>query len=395
MAQTTQDNLFRHNLIVLTVAQALGAASPPIIVSLGGLIGQQLSDNPALTTLPVSLFNLGLALGTLPSAFIMRRYGRQSAYFIGALLAILGGLVAFAGILNHSFVIFCIGTMLAGYYAANVQSYRFAATDAASDAQRAKAISWVMVGGLFAAIIGPQTVIWTRNAITDVPFAGSFLAQAGLALLAILVLTRLRSTPPLQVTASDAPMRSVGQLLRSPRFALALGSGLVTYGLMVFVMTAAPVAMVGHGHGVDHAALGIQWHVLAMFLPSLVTGRLMARFGTERITAAGLVIIGLSAIAALGGFGLMNFYLSLILLGVGWNFGFIGATAMLTASHTQAERARAQGLNDFVIFGTVALASFFSGALLQASGWEVINWMIFPAIALVLAPLVWSIGRKA
>ncbi|ARO13570.1 major facilitator transporter [Ketogulonicigenium robustum] len=381
-------------MVVLTTAQALGAASPPIIISLGGLIGQQLSSTPALATLPVSLFNLGLALGTLPAAFLMRRCGRQAAYMIGALVAIIGALVAFAGVYTQNFTTFCLGTLIAGYYAANVQSYRFAATDSATEAQRAKAISWVMIGGLIAAVVGPQTVIWTRNAFGGVPFAGSFLAQAVLAILAMIVLTRLRPTAPHTPQPTDAPARSVGEMLRTPRFLLALASGLVTYGLMVFVMTAAPIAMVGHGHGVDAAALGIQWHVLAMFLPSLVTSRLMARFGTERMTAAGLVIIGLSAIAALGGFGLVNFYGSLVLLGIGWNFGFIGSTAMLTAAHAPSERARAQGLNDFVIFGTVAIASFSSGALLNASGWVVINWMIFPAIALVLAPLVWRIGRK-
>lgn len=184
--------------------------------------------------------------------------------------------------------------------------------------------------------------------------------------------------------------RPLMQILTMPRYMLAVAAGVVSYGLMVFVMTAAPIAMVGHGHSIDHAALGIQWHVLAMFAPSFVTGHLMARFGKERVTAVGLFLIGVSAAVALAGLEITHFWVSLILLGVGWNFGFIGATAMITDCHTPEERGKAQGANDFLVFGTVAAASFFSGTLLHASGWQTINWLIFPAVALILVPLVWQ-----
>lgn len=385
--------VFRRNLIVLTMAQSLGAASAPIVISLGGLVGQQLSSDPALVTLPVSLFNLGLAMGTLPAAAVMRGFGRRNGYLLGALIGVIAGLTAAFGIARESFAIFCAGTFVAGFYAAYVQSYRFAATDAAdSDTERARAISWVMVGGLIAAVIGPQLVIWTREALPGTPYAGSFLSQAALAMMALPVLFLLRAPRPVRGSAASGGGRSVGQLLASPPFLLAVASGVVSYGLMAFVMTAAPVAMVGHGHTVDHAARGIQWHVLAMFAPSFFTGRLIARFGKERVTASGLVIIALSAVFALAGLGIFHFYVSLILLGIGWNFGFIGATAMVAAAHTPEERGRAQGTNDFIIFGTVAAASFFAGALLQASGWQLINWLIFPAVALILAPLVWQMG---
>ncbi|MBK3745105.1 MFS transporter [Paraburkholderia aspalathi] len=394
----TAEAIARKNIVVLTLAQALGASSPPIIISLGGLVGQKLASDPSLVTMPVSVFNLGLALGTLPAAFLMRQFGRRNAYIFGASLGILGGLVAAAGIFVASFMIFCMGTFTAGFYAAYVQSYRFAAADTATGDLKAKAISWVMVGGLAAAIIGPQLVIWTRGALPGAPFAGSFISQAVLAMLVIPVLLLLRSPKTKTSTTSENTGRTLKEIMLMPRFMLAVAAGVISYGLMTFVMTAAPIAMIGYGHEVDHAALGIQWHVLAMFGPSFFTGHLITRFGKERITALGLLVISCSAIIALSGLALANFWLSLILLGIGWNFGFIGATAMVTDCHTPAERGKAQGANDFIVFGVVAAASFFSGTLLHASGWQTINWMIFPAVGLILVPLLWRIrtlGQEA
>ena len=360
------------------------------------MVGQDLATDPALATLPVSIYNLGLALGTVPAAWIMRQYGRRSGYLLGAMIGVLSGLIAAGAISFGAFIFFCLGTFLAGLYASYVQSYRFAAADGREGADRGRAISWVMVGGLVAAIIGPQLVIATRDAVPGVPFAGSFLSQAALALIAFFVLTRLRGRQPAATaqTSSDDGGRTVLQLLASPKYMLGVAAGVVSYGLMSFVMTAAPLAMVGCGHSIDHAAWGIQWHVLAMFAPSLVTGKLIARFGKEKVTAAGLIIIGISGAVALTGLDLRHFFISLILLGIGWNFGFIGATAMVAAAHTEAERGRAQGLNDFAVFGTVAALSFFSGALMQASGWHLINLMMFPFIAIVLAPLVWQAARR-
>ena len=383
------------NTWILTAAQSLGGASTPIVVSLGGLVGQQLSSNPLLVTLPVSMLHLGLAMGTIPAAMVMRRFGRRSSYLFGAVIGLASGLVASAGILAASFFVFCIGTMLAGFYSAYVQSYRFAATDGLEGHDRERAIARVMLGGLVAAIIGPQLVIWTRDALPGHAFAGSFLSQAALALLAFPILLMLRRPPAHAAAARHAPQggRSVGQFLRTPRYLLAVATGVVSYGLMSFLMTAAPMAMVGQGHSVDAAALGIQWHILAMYGPSFFTGRLMVRFGKERVAAAGLVLIALSAVVALGGLAVAHFWIALILLGVGWNFGFISATAMVADCHTPQERSRAQGTNDFIMFAVVACASFFSGSLLHSSGWRIINQMVFPAIALVLVPLLWNAGR--
>ncbi len=388
--------LARRNVFVLTAAQTLGAASPPIIISLGGIIGQMLSTQEALVTLPVSLYHLGLAAGTIPAAMIMRRYGRRNGYLLGASIGLIAGLVATLGIVAGAFIIFCLGTLMAGFYGSYVQSYRFAATDAATGAFKSKAISYVMVGGLAAAVIGPQLVIWTRDLFITAPFAGSFLSQSVLALLAIPVIMMLK-TPKVEhheVKKTANSGRPLSQIISTPRFILAAAAGMVSYALMSFVMTASPMAMVGCGFTVGEAALGIQWHVLSMFAPSFFTGSLIARFGKEMVTAIGLLLVAASAAVALQGLELANFWLSLVLLGVGWNLSFIGATAMITDCYTHEERGKVQGFNDFLIFGTVAVASFSSGSLLSASGWETINIMVFPIVAAVTVPLLFVALRK-
>lgn len=385
-----------RNVWILTAAQSLGGANAPIVISLGGLVGQRLSSDPALATLPVSLLNLGLALSTVPAALVMRQFGRRAGYTLGACLGLVAGLVAAFGILHESFALFCAGTALAGTYSAYVQSYRFAAADSEGGPNSQRAIARVMMGGLVAAVIGPQLVIWTRDALPGTPFAGSFFSQAALAALSLPVLLMLRRPPaPTGTSAGDASNRPLIRILATPRYLLAIATGTVSYGLMTFVMTASPIAMVGHGHSVDQAALGIQWHILAMYGPSFATGRLMVRFGKERIAAAGLLLIGASAAVALAGTDIAHFWLGLVLLGIGWNFGFLGATAMVADCHTPAERNKVQGANDFLVFGTVACASFFAGSLLHSAGWATINWFVLPAVALVLAPLVWRAARNS
>ena len=385
-----------RNMGLLVAAQSLGGASPPIIISLGGLVGQQLSSNPTASTLPVSIYQLGLALSTLPAAWIMNRMGRRAAYVLGAILGVISGVVAAQGIAHSDFVTFCIGTALAGFYAACVQSYRFAATDLVSEpAQQAKAISRVMIGGLIAAIIGPQVVIWTRDSLPMTPFAGSFYSQAALALLALPLLMGLRLPPPQSKQAVAGDARPLGEIARTPQFVVACAAGVVSYGLMAFLMTAAPMAMVGCGHSVGEAAMGIQWHVLAMFVPSFFTGKLIARYGKRPVTALGLLMIGAAGVLALMGLDIFHFWGSLILLGVGWNFGFIGATALLTECYRPSERAKVQALNDFLVFGTVAVASFGSGQLLHSAGWNGINIGMLPLVAVVLVLLGLHSQRRA
>lgn len=389
----TSDALAKRNAVVLAMAAALGGSSPAIVVSLGGLVGQNLADNKELATLPVSLLNLGLALGTIPAAMLMRRAGRRIGYIVGAGIGLVGGCLAAFGIVSTSFLLFCLGTTIIGMYGSFNQSYRFAATDAASESFKPRAISWVMIGGIAAGFIGPQTVIWLQDAAPAAPFSGAFLGQAALALMSMAVVSFLKPVPV--SAAPKAGGRPLGEIVRQPRFVVAVVAGLVSYALMSFVMTAAPVAMVGCGHTVGDAASGIRWHILAMFGPSFFTGRLITRFGKGPVTAAGLCLIAASAVIGLSGVDVAHFWATLILLGFGWNFGFIGATAMVTDCYRPEERTKVQAANDFLVFGSVAAASFSSGKLLNAGGWETVNWMVFPPVAVALLLLAWQQRARA
>lgn len=385
---THDDALARRNAVVLASAQALGGASPAIVISLGGIVGSQLVTDQTFATVPVSLMQLGLACGVIPAAMLMRRIGRRGGYLIGALVGILGASIAAGGAGGRLFWLFCLGTFLCGLYGAFVQSYRFAAADTASEGFRPRAISWVMLGGLAAAVIGPQSVYWTRDLTPAAPFAASFLAQGALAFLAIGVILLLRAPPVAETKAGGG--RPLGEIMRQPKFIASVTAALVAYGLMSFVMTAAPLAMVGCGHSVGDAALGIQWHVLAMFGPSFFTGRLIARFGKEKVTAFGLLLTALAAIVGLTGLSVAHFWIVLILLGIGWNFGFIGATALVTDCYRPEERVKVQAANDFLVFGSVAIASFSAGGLLSAGGWASVNWLVFPPVAVALALVAWQ-----
>lgn len=382
------DAVAKRNALVLACAQALGGASPAIVVSLGGIVGSHLVADQTFATVPVSLMQLGIATGVIPAAMLMRRLGRRQGYLIGALIGAVAASTAAAGAGSRVFWLFCLGTFMCGLYGAFVQSYRFAAADTASESFKPRAISWVMFGGLAAGIIGPQSVYWTRDLTPAAPFAASFLAQGGLALLAIIVVFQLRAPPVASIRQGGG--RPLSQIMRQPKFIASVMAALVAYGLMSFVMTAAPLAMVGCGHSVGDAALGIQWHVLAMFGPSFFTGKLIARFGKETITATGLLLTAIAAIVGLSGLSVAHFWLALVLLGIGWNFGFIGATALVTDCYRPEERVKVQAANDFLVFGSVAIASFSAGGLLNHGGWDSVNWLVFPPVAIALALVAWQ-----
>jgi len=379
----------KRNALVLSSMQALGGTNPAIIVAVAGLAGQQLASRPELSTLPISLYHLGLALGTIPAALIMRRLGRRSGYLVGATLGILGGLVAAFGIYSNLFIVFCMGTILAGLYASYVQSYRFAAADGADAAFRPKAISWVMAGGLVAAFIATQAVILTRNIGITTPYAASFLAQSALTLLAIPFILMLRNIEPQHTKATHDVGRPLKQIARSPYFVISVLTGVVSYGLMTLIMTATPLAMHSCGHDLRDSTLGIQWHILAMYAPSFFTGHLIERFGKIPVAIVGVLLIAASSVIALSGLSIGHFWLALILLGIGWNFGFIGATAMVTDCYRPEEKNRVQAFNDLLVFGSVAASSFFSGHLLAAEGWATLNLLVFPTVVVVLVALLW------
>lgn len=388
---STQADPSRRNAFILSGMQALGGANPALVVALSSLVGQKMASSPDLATLPVGIFNLGLAVGILPAAYLMRRLGRQGGYIIGALLGIGAGLLAAAGIYSLSFVMFCVGTLLAGLYASYVQSYRFAAADDASDAFRPKAISWVMAGGLLGAIIATQTIIHTQDIWPEHPFAAAFLAQAALAALVLPFAFSLRLAPGTRNQQEKIPYtgRPLREIASNSYFIIALLAGVASYVLMNFLMTASPLAMVMHGHSLKESTLGIQWHILAMFGPSFFTGNLIKRFGKIPVTFAGVLLLGLASIVALLGMTVPHFWVSLILLGLGWNFGFIGATNMVVDCYRPEERGRVQALNDFIIFTCVALSSFTSGRVLAVYGWYGVNTWTLPISAVVMLALAW------
>lgn len=382
-----------RNALVLSGLQALGGANPAVVVALGGLVGSQLAPSTEMATLPVSLFNIGLALGVLPAAFIMRQKGRRFGYVMGSLLGASGGMLAFYGISIGSFLLFCLGTVLAGLYASYVQSYRFAAADSVEGPLKPKAISWVMIGGLVAAVLATQVILHTSDIIPSLPFAGTFIAQAMLALCALPLIAFLRNDPASHHTPAEQAQAQHGrpllEIIKQPKFIVAVIAGTSSYSLMSFMMTASPLAMVGCGHSMRDSTLGIQWHILAMFGPSFFTGTLIRRFGKIAITLSGLLLIALASVVALNGLSVEHFWISLILLGLGWNFGFIGATAMVTDCYRNEERNRVQAFNDFLVFGSVAISSFSSGQLLVTHGWDGINTWTFPIVGVVVISLMW------
>ncbi|SDU06288.1 MFS transporter [Stappia sp. ES.058] len=386
------DRLARRNAVLLAIAQALGGASASIVIASASLVGASLlGTDKSLATLPVSSFVLGTAFGTLPAGAIMHRFGRRAGFVGAALLGVLSGLVSAYAIFQADFILFCLAVMASGFVSAFVQQYRFAAADTASDAYRPKAISFVLAGGVAAGIIGPQTVINTADLFEPIMFAGTYVAQAGLALLSLVILSFISIPRPARGPAADGASRPLGRIMAQPRFIVAAACGITSYALMSLVMTATPLAMIGCGLTQTDAAHAIQWHVLAMFGPSFFTGHLIARFGRERIVSVGLALLAGCAIVALAGVDVANFWIALVLLGLGWNFGFIGATAMLTDVYRPAERNKVQAVNDFLVFGFVAAASFSSGALLHAFGWATVNWLVFPFTLICVILLGWLV----
>jgi len=381
------DNLARRNAIVLAVAQALAGGNNTVIVSTASIVGAVLAPDKGLATLPVTAMVFGMWLGTLPLGVLARRFGRRFALQCGSAFGILSGLISYAAVMNEQFWALLIGTFCGGLYAAAHQSYRFAAADTASEAYRPKVVSWVLAGGVFAAIIGPQLVIFTKDLLSPHLFAASYLGQSACALVAAIVLQFVK-VPPLPPAGHDSA-RPLGEIVRSFRFIVAVACGMASYGMMNMVMTSAPLAMIGCGHSVTDATLGIQWHVLAMYAPSFVTGSLIARFGIERITGMGLALIAATAVVGIAGITVAHFWTALVLLGFGWNLSFIGATTMVTQCHRPHERNKVQAFNDFLIFGSMALSSFSSGQLLANFGWAVINEVIFPTIVVAGALLAW------
>lgn len=389
----TSDSTARRNVLVLVAAQAILGAQLPMIFTIAGLAGSSLAPNICWATLPVTMMVVGSMLTATPISALMQRYGRRAGFFFGAAGGAVGAAIGAWGLATGSFLLFNIGAVCSGIYMSANGFYRFAAVDTASEAFRPKAISWVMAGGLLSAVVGPQMVKFTADAMA-VTFLGSYLAVIVLNLVGSFLFFALDIPKPKPPVAGAPVGRSRGELLRTPTILVAMICATVSYALMNLVMTSSPLAVVGCGFDKGNAADIVTAHVLAMYVPSFFTGHLIARFGTERIIALGLVILALAGAVAMAGVQLENFFAALMLLGLGWNFGFIGGTTLLTECYRSAEREKVQGLNDFAVFGTVAVASLVSGKLLDWFGWAAVNIAIFPTVALALSLILWAMVRR-
>jgi MFS family permease len=375
----------RSNVVRLAAAQALTGANSAVIFATGSIVGATLAPDISLATVPLSMYVVGLAAGTLPTGAISRAYGRRVAFIIGTGCGVLTGLLGSFAILHASFPLFCCATFIGGLYGAVSQSYRFAAADGASSQYRPKAVSWVMAGGVFAGVLGPQLVQWTMDVWPPYLFAFSFVVQAIVALIAMAVLVGVDAPKPAPSDFHGG--RPLFEIVRQPRFIAAAICGIVSYPMMNLVMTSAPLAMKICGLSISDSNFGIQWHIVAMYGPSFFTGSLIARFGARRVVAAGLLLEAGAATIGLTGITAMHFWATLIVLGVGWNFSFVGASALVLETHRPQERNKVQAFNDFLIFGTMAVGSFSSGQLLANYGWSAVNLVVYPPVLLGLTVL--------
>lgn len=378
------DAYSRRTVLRLTVATALAGANAFVIFATAAIVGAVIAPSSELVTLPISIYVVGLVCGTLPVGVIARRYGRRASFQVGCLFGAACGFLAAHAIVARSFHVYCLATFCGGLYSAVSQSYRFAAADEVSAPLRAKAISYVFVGGVAAGFIGPQLVQTTMGIWPEYAFAASYIGQGIVALLALFVVSSVKPSPAKPLEELESP-RSILAISREPRFIAAVVCGSVAFGGMNLLMTSAPLAMKLCGLSLTQSNYGIQWHAVAMYLPSFVTGSLITRYGPERIAAVGLSLIGLTALVDMAGTTIVHFWLGLVILGVGWNFAYIGASTMIATSSRRADRNKAQAFNDFFVFGTMAVGSFSSGAVLISQGWSAVN-------LLLVGPVIFAVG---
>jgi len=389
LPEIVDDARARRAVPILVWAQAVLGAQMTVHFILGGLAGSLLADNKALATLPITMIVLGAMLAAPVMSWIMGRWGRRTGFLIGAAAGALGGALAAQAVIERSFEMLLAAALITGIYMAAHNFYRFAAADLASRDYRPKAIAWVLAGGLIAAVFGPELVVWFKDALAPVPFAGAYQAMVLLNLVGAVPLLLLDIPPPPRAPRGQRLGRPWREILAERRVVVAMLCAMVSFALMNLVMTSTPLAMIDCGFGTDDAAGVVRVHVLAMFGPSFITGPLITRYRSPRIIALGLVILSAGALVALSGIELHHFTLALGLIGVGWNFSFIGATTMLAGAHLPEERARVQGLNDFLVMGMVTLASLSSGALMSQLGWQAVNLATIPFLVLASAALIW------
>ncbi len=382
----------KKNVAVLATCQALLFTNNATVIALNGLAGYALAADKALATLPVTGWVIGGALSTFPASLLMKRIGRRAGFTVGALTGMAGAALCSLALTLGNFWLLCFGAMVFGVYNAVAQYYRFAAADAASPDFKAKAISLVMAGGLVGGIVGPETSKLTVDLLST-RFLGSYLSLIGFLVVVAFVVQLLRIPPPTEAE-HGGPIRPLADIMAQPAFIVAALAGAIGYGVMNLLMTATPLAMGICGHPYSAAATVIGWHVIGMFGPSFFTGSLIKRFGLMQVMLAGAIILYVCVGIALSGIGIPQFWFALVLLGIGWNFLFIGGTTLITEACTPAERAKTQGANDLIIFIVMATTSFSSGVLIEKNGWQVLNVLALPFITVVAAALLWLLFRR-
>jgi len=390
---TPDNKIAKKNALVLACCQSLNGIIAMTVITTGGLLGFSFADNKAYATMPVAFFNLGSWLTSYPAAKFMQKYGRQNGFRLGAMMGLLGSLIVFYAILQRDFLLLTLGSTLIGSFHGFSQQYRFAATDMATEEFKPKAISRVLMGGIVAALIGGPLITASKMAYGGILFAGCFLILALCSILVFALLSKI-DIPSLAPEKKKIIHRSRREIFSEPKLMVGIICGMITYGLMSLVMTASPLAMHACGHAVDDATTVIQWHVLGMFLPSLFCGALITRFGVRPIMISGFLFLLVSAFIAMAGTTFWHFWLALIFLGVGWNFGFIGSTSLVASASRPDERGIVQGTNDMLVLGTVTFASFMSGQLLDGVGWNFVNILVFPLCTTAIISLLWLSSKE-
>jgi MFS family permease len=382
----------KKNVAVLAACQALLLTNNSTAIAMSGLAGWALASNKALATLPVTGWVVGGALSTFPMSLLMKRYGRRAGFTVGALTGMVGAALCSYALYLENFWLLCLGSMVFGVYNAAAQYYRFAASDAASVEFRSQAISLVLAGGLLGGLVGPEVSKFTID-ILATRYLGAYLSLIGFLVLAVAVIQLLDIPSP----SSDdrrATARPLREIMAQPVFIVAVLGAAIGYGVMNLLMTATPLAMGLCGHPYSAAATVIGWHVVGMFGPSFFTGSLIRRFGVLQVMTAGALLLYVVVAIALSGISVAHFWFALVLLGIGWNFLYIGGTTLLTGTCSAAERAKTQGANDSIIFLTMMITSFGSGVLIDAKGWQVLNWLALPFITVVAGAVLWLLARR-
>ena len=382
----------RRDIFLLACCQALLLVNASGLISMNGLVGFSLAQTKSLATFGATTYVLGSALASMPMSLWMARVGRRTGFMAGATINIVGCIVGLLALQWHSFALFCVATGIIGVYNAVGRQYRFAAAEVAAPGHRARAISLVLAGGVVGGLIGPQATRFTRDLFAT-PFQGSLVMLAAFALVALAVQSQVHVPAP-SLEERTGKGRPLSAIVRQPTFVVAALAAALGYGLMNLLMTSTPIAMDFCGHPFSATAWVIEWHVVAMYAPGFVTGSLIRRFGTLPIILAGVGLTSLAVFVALDGISVAHFVAALALVGVGWNFVYTGGTTLLTETYRPSEKARTQGLNDFIVFATMGISSLASGALVTTTGWETMNRAALPILATIAAAVLWLMWAR-